>query len=304
MLLWQHRAEFSRSLQLGPVRIAAFIVLLLAGHLQRTIEFKFLLQRLGIREPFWEGAKLIGAATLLNYLPLNVGLAVRASVLKRDRKLPFSRYVALELVNLLVTIATAGWIGSLIVIASPRATADKPLLTLILLSVVVGSTALLWTPTRWLSRFPGWIGERLSDLAQGLSSIRGSGGALLVLGLFSVAKLLIVALRFWLAFATLGYSVDLFQSVVFATIATLIAVVNVTPGGLGFREVLVGAVASQLGLDYATGIAAASVDRVMLLIVTIVLGIPGLLDLRRRNLLRTSPAAPPVAEGERSRGAD
>ncbi|HEX6273143.1 MAG TPA: hypothetical protein VFZ53_08890, partial [Polyangiaceae bacterium] len=57
-------------------------------------------------------------------------------------------------------------------------------------------------------------------------------------------------------------------------------------GNLGLREVVMAAVSTQLGASYAVGMAAASIDRVVLLFYTVGTGLPGLYALRRRGPFR------------------
>jgi uncharacterized membrane protein YbhN (UPF0104 family) len=69
----------------------------------------------------------------------------------------------------------------------------------------------------------------------------------------------------------------------------LFTLVNVTPGNLGLRELVLSLVAAELGSTHTLGMAAASIERVVLLAYIVALGIPGLLSVRRRAL-RGEPA--------------
>jgi uncharacterized membrane protein YbhN (UPF0104 family) len=66
------------------------------------------------------------------------------------------------------------------------------------------------------------------------------------------------------------------------------SLVNVTPGNLGLREVAMAAVSTLLGTSYEVGIAAAAIDRAVLLVYTVVSGLPGLYSLRRRGPFKAS----------------
>ena len=96
---------------MSPVAFLALFALMGVSHTQRTYEFTYMLKRLGVHEPFREGFLLTGAGFLLNHLPFNVGLVMRAAVLKRDHALPYASYLALVTVNALINLAIAALLG-------------------------------------------------------------------------------------------------------------------------------------------------------------------------------------------------
>ena len=110
-VLYGERAELASALELELSSLAALFVLMGVAHLQRTYEFTYMLRRLGVREPFGEGFLLTGAGFLLNHLPLNAGLLMRATVLKRDHALSYTSYLSLVTVNALVNVAMAAVLG-------------------------------------------------------------------------------------------------------------------------------------------------------------------------------------------------
>ncbi|MEZ4646186.1 MAG: hypothetical protein R3E31_26275 [Chloroflexota bacterium] len=55
-----------------------------------------------------------------------------------------------------------------------------------------------------------------------------------------ILLLVIFAWRFWIAFHMLSQGVRLSQCLLFAAATIVISLVNITPGGLGIREVIVG----------------------------------------------------------------
>jgi len=64
----------------------------------------------------------------------------------------------------------------------------------------------------------------------------------------------------------------------------------VATSNLGLREVAMAAVSTLVGTSYEVGIAAASIDRAVLLLYTVVSGLPGLYSLRRRGPFKASAA--------------
>jgi uncharacterized protein (TIRG00374 family) len=112
--------------------------------------------------------------------------------------------------------------------------------------------------------------------------LRGNGGRLLWLAVLAALRTAVAGLRVWICFEALGVDISPLAACVLASTAILFTLFNVTPGNLGLRELAMGAVTAALGSSYAVGIAAASIDRVVLLAYTVVAGLPGLWSLRSR----------------------
>ena len=87
-------------------------------------------------------------------------------------------------------------------------------------------------------------------------------------------QFVILGLRLRLSFAAVNVELTATVLLVLAPTITLISFLSLTPGNLGLREWAVGAITLALGLDFNSGIFAATVDRAVLLVSTFVLG-PG-----------------------------
>jgi uncharacterized membrane protein YbhN (UPF0104 family) len=281
-VLWQQRNELSRALDFDVKALLALALLMAVAHLQRAYEFTYMLHRLGAKEPFWEGFLLTGAGFLLNHLPFNAGLVMRASVLKRDHALPYTSYVAMTAVNALVNIAVAAVVGLAAVFVATPGGVSMPLVAAFAL-IFVGASGALLAPRSWMPRGTNFIARRLAVAADGLALIRGNGSGLLLLGVLACTKVLMAGVRMWICFDALGARVSPIAAGVLASTTILMSVVSVTPGNLGLRELALAASSTLLGSSYAVGVAAASLDRVVLLAYTLVSGLPGLWALRRRG---------------------
>ena len=122
----------------------------------------------------------------------------------------------------------------------------------------------------------------MATLLSGWQQIRRSPGPLLLLHLLAAVRLLLLGARFWICFEITGLDGGFVAGLMFAAIISLLLVVNITPGSLGIREVVVGALGSMTGLSFAQTMLAASIDRVVLLAMTALLGAGGLTYLRTR----------------------
>jgi uncharacterized membrane protein YbhN (UPF0104 family) len=285
-VLVAQRHELAHAFELSPAAFVALFLLMGVSHTQRTYEFTYMLRRLGVSEPFREGFLLTGAGFLLNHLPFNVGLVMRAAVLKRDHALPYSSYLALVTVNALINLAVAALLGLVSVAATRpfRPETGWPLLGAfaLLLAAAMGAVFLPLGKLRFGESF---VGRRLRLLAQGVELIRGNGSGVALLSTLAFTKVIGAAFRMWICFGLLGAEVTPLAAGLLASATIVFSLVNLTPGNLGLREVAMAAISTVLGSSYGVGMAAASIDRVVLLAYTIVTGIPGLLSLRRRGLV-------------------
>jgi uncharacterized membrane protein YbhN (UPF0104 family) len=289
-VLYRERTELATAFELGAGAIVALFLLMTVAHLQRAYEFTYMLRRLGVREPFGEGFLLTGAGFLLNHLPFNAGLVMRATVLKRDHALPYTSYIALVMVNALVNVAMAAVVGlACVAFAAARGSAELPLIALFV-AILVGSALLAFIPARWVPEGGGFIAQRLRTLGQGIELVRGDGSNLALLGLLAFTKMTMAALRMWICFGALHTHLSPLAAALLSSTTIVFSLINVTPGNLGLREVAMAAVSTLIGTSYEVGMAAASIDRAVLLIYTVISGLPGLYSLRRRSQLKPSAA--------------
>jgi uncharacterized membrane protein YbhN (UPF0104 family) len=282
-LLWNHRAELHSAWSLSGTALLALTALMFVAHLQRTYEFTYMLRTLGVREPFLDGFLLTGAGFLLNHLPLSAGLLMRAAVLKRDYALSYATYLSLVTVNALVNVAMAAALGlGAVWFSESPAAGGSWTLTAVFSAMLLGSVVAMCWPRNLLPPGQAFVWRRARAFLAGVVELRGNGGRLAWLGVLAATRIAAAGLRLSICFHALGADVSPLAAGILASTSILLTLFNVTPGNLGLRELALAAVAATLGSSYAVGIAAASIDRVVLLGYTVVSGLPGVWSLRRR----------------------
>jgi len=291
-LMYRDRAELSHAFGLGAGAVIALTLLMGVSHAQRTYEFTYMLKRLGVREPFVEGFWLTAAGFLLNHLPFNAGLVLRAAILKRDHALPYSSYLSLVLVNALINVAVAAVLGLISVLLNEHVeTTGAVPVALVCGAILLGAFAVVFLPLGKLPWGDGFVARRLRMFTTGMGLIRGNGSGVALLSVLALTKIAGASVRMWICFGALGAHVAPLTAALLASATIIFSLVNVTPGNLGLREVAMAALATQLGASYAVGMAAASIDRVVLLGYTVLTGVPGLIWIRKRGPFK----APEVA---------
>jgi uncharacterized membrane protein YbhN (UPF0104 family) len=295
--LYLDRAELSRALDVSVGAIIGVTALMFVAHVQRTLEFTYMLRQLGVREPFMEGFWLTAAGYLLNHLPLNAGLVMRAALLKQDHALPYTSYLALTAVNALVNVAVGALIGLGVTAAGGWEGQRAGWALAAFGAISAAAIALICMPRSLAPRGDGFLASRSRVLLAGVASIRGNGLGLLLLAFLALTRLAGAGARLWICFGALGGSISWLGAALLGWASVLFTLVNVTPGNLGLREMVLSLFAGELGSTHTLGMAAASIERVVLLAYIVVLGIPGLLSVRRRALRGDQrPRAEPRAE--------
>ncbi len=280
-LLWLRRAELWRALELDWGTLALLVLLVHASHLQRSIELNYMYRRLGAKERLVDNFMMTGAALLLNYLPFSAGSVARAVALRQRYGLSYGSYLAaLSLAAVMnVGVASAcGLVACLWLLPTNSVVAPFAALCGVLL---LGATAALLAPAAWLPRgdlLPWRLARRLVER---VAMIRGRGVGLVLLALSSLVKLGLNSLRLWLCFGELGVDLSLLSVMLIGSTALLASIVNLVPSNLGLRELVLGGIAGVIGGSSLIGVAAASLERAVILVYTTVAGLLGLHHTRR-----------------------
>lgn len=274
------RAELARALDFD-VRI----LVLLGGtafgaHLLRALEYDALLVRLGVKERWVDGFLLTGAVQLLNYLPFSAGEVVRAVSLRRTRALAYPVYAGALAVAALMNTLLAGVGGAAIslLVGGPW---HGPLFGVFLALAVVSVLGLV-VPSLSTPRGTSRLSAMRRQMHEGLVFVR-TRRVLFLLGAVSAAKFVLNALRVKLGFVALGQPISWANAALLGSASVLSSLVNLAPGNLGVRELVLGAAAGAAGGSPAIAMAAASLDRAVMLAYTVVTGLPGLAHWQRTH---------------------
>ena len=82
----------------------------------------------------------------------------------------------------------------------------------------------------------------------------------------------LTSIRLWIIFRGLGYEIDAEGYLVLGATGFAAAIMGLTPGALGIRELLLGGSSVMLGIPLEIGLTAAMFDRAIMLSWTFVVG--------------------------------
>ncbi len=282
-LLWQNDALAAglRRLTLGETAVLA--VLVVATWLCQAEGLHVALTALGADIRRRETVSLTLSSIALNYLPAKAGTVLRAAALKYQYRVSYRDFVSQSVVRIgamaIVSLALLlAWTAVAQGERAPRPGA--PLAAAMLL----GAAALLFGVPRLGSLLP----------------VRGNAARLLAPRVLTATNLLLlvqfalVGVRLWFAMRAIGAPIDALDSLLIAPVMTVSTLLNITPGGIGLRELMTAFVGQQLGSSFDTLLVATLVDRAAMLLMTIALAVPALLreGSQLRAAARQSPSLP------------
>ncbi len=255
-----------------------FIALPLLNWLSISASIWVLLARFG-RVGMGEMLALVGMAWLLNYLPMRPGMVGRVAYHKAVNKIGVRQTGKTLLEGVLITGVVSGLmlLGALVLRDAKPAIAWS---IMVLAPMLAGGaiSAVLWKRRPLIARYCASGSLRVIDMA-------------------------VWALRYALAFAVVGSSIDLSTALVLAVVSQIAMLIPISGNGLGVREWLIGVLAASLptaalaGSDsaLAQGLTADILNRVAEVLVAIPLGLICIAIIARRLRQFRRTGAPTIA---------
>lgn len=233
----------------------------------------------------WVGVVLL--SSLVNYLPMSVGLLAKGYYLRRIHFMPYRQFAVVQLLLFLLFVVCNGVIGFLVT-WTVDVDARMRALVAVFFALMIASVSIIFIPA-------GLIPERLRSVTRlGVEPRAQLRRRLPGLFFWQAAIVLIVALNLRLCFAMIGVEATFQHCLIFSAGSIMTRLVSLTPGSLGIREFLIGAIAAMTGFEFKDAVLAASIERVFHMLITfgsgIFLGGPFLFSLV--NPGRHRPKAP------------
>lgn len=283
--LYRHRGALS---DLPSLEVGTWLALLLAtvvGTLCSVLAVKQMLSAVGADIGYGEMFLLHNATYLLNLLPLKAGTVLRATYLRAHHGLSYTRFglFALYLTLLTALITSLLGLGCLVAIYGLGKPVNR-VFAVLLLALSLATVAALMLPLP----VPSWTG-RLGGLLRNLMAARRellARPVSLVSPLSALlATYLVGVLRLGFIYAGLGLDAHAGGLLLLGALGQVSVLVNLTPGGLGVREILLGGGAAVLGVPVEAGLLAALIERAVGLVWAVTVGFPSALWIWRRRSL-------------------
>ena len=261
--LYLNADKYLDLLKISTSRVMFLFFLSLVFPLISGVINTYLFRGLGAKLPYRDGFFITAASTLANQLPISGGIVSKGFYLKRKYNLSYTKFFSATAALFLCFIVTNGLVGMAILLFWIFFKNEVvPPVLLIGFTLMVSGLFVFWLPIDRI-KVPDRIYKRIHQAIEGWMLISRNPALLMkLLGLQSVL-LVLLAIRYWLAFHMLSQNVTFGEVMLFSTASILTQLVSIAPGGLGVREAIVGAVASALGFDTGASVVAVGLDRLV-----------------------------------------
>ena len=258
--LYVNANQYRDLLHVSATGAAMLFVLSLVFPILNGLQNVFLYRSLGAEISYRDGFLLTAASTLANQLPISGGVISKGYYLKRKYNLSYTKFVSSTIALFVCFVAVNGFIGMPILLywILFEKIVVHPVL-LIAYAIMAACLLIFWLPLDRI-KLPKKIRNWSHQAIEGWILISRNPVLLFQLVGSQFLLMLLLAIRYWLAFRMLSQNVTVAQTLLFATASILTQLVSIAPGGLGVREALVGGVASALGFDAGVSVVAVGLE--------------------------------------------
>lgn len=286
---WEHMTAL---LKLKAGDLAGLFLLYALSTLVTAWIGNCLLSILGVGAPLSEMFLLQNVVFLLNYTPMKLGTIYRANYLRKYHGLSLGQFGALTLATTFLATTAAALCGILaLTFVYGWSSPQKLMLGLSQLAILLVALAALFFPLPEFSG-QGLLARMSREFKAGRKVVQSHPKTLLECTLMSVGTFILTSLRLWVIFSSIGQSLHPADYLILGAVGYVTIFVAFTPGGVGVREFLLGAVSTLIGIPMEVGILVAMIDRGIVMSYTLLAGGGSLFVLQRLSLFRPKVNSP------------
>lgn len=286
--LYDNSEKYLSLLRLSSTSIVFLLLLAFTSPFLNGAINTHMFRGLGANLSHREGFLLASVSTLANQLPISGGILAKGFYLKHKYDISYTKYLSSMFALFFCTITAYGFLGLTILVQWTifmRNEVPSPLW--VGFGGMASSLLVFWLPFERI-HIPKALVVWKQKALEGWEIIGRS--PLLIIKLLGIqtTMMLLLAIRYWLAFHMLSQNVTIGQVLLFSSATILTNLVSFAPGGLGVREAIVAGLALTLGFDAGTSVVAVSLDRLTSTIVIMMTGWISTVILGREFTIRSS----------------
>lgn len=297
--LWNNRSAFTETLSLPFWQLVAMAVLVLLNWTANSIPMLIFTRLAGKMIGFWENFFVMAAAMLGNYLPMRLGTIVRMRFFKHAIGLDYSSFVGIMMVRTLLLALSSSLFCCLGLVGMTLSGYSLPsAIHYLFVGAFLASLAALFFPVSRISVGNQYVRGRLEKLTQAHRTMRERPKAMLAVIACILIQQICFSLRLYISFTAFGVTAPIWFFIIVGPASSVLNFITVTPGNLGVREWVIGALSASTGFDFQAGLFASALDRSVMLGLTLVLGGIGMVYTQRRSAQGGRAPARANAAGE------
>lgn len=232
---------------------------------------------------FWENQLLGASASFANYLPMRVGTIVRVRYMNQIHGLRYARFGSIFGIRTVLLVSASGLLG-VVSTTGLWLSEGRPAWLLLggFVLLAIGSVVALLAPLPRFGTGETRVTRIWNDFVEGFAMARARPTVSFVVLTLTVLQQLALGVRLYVGFDAFQAPPSVWVLLLLAPLVMLVSFVAITPGALGLREAAIGYVAFAAGGDFSLGLFAGSLDRAVMLGLTLLLGTPSFVFIWRR----------------------
>jgi len=280
LLVWyvqKHWAEISGLLNLSMTTVLLLLGLGILSAVFNSLYHLAILRTFGLKLTLldWMGVTIVSNAIAF-VVPMRGELAIAAGYYKRVTGLAYTKSVSVAAGNMVfgVSFSLLEIIAAMLCVG--LIDGKWPLLIWAVTAVgVIGIAVIVFvsmaSESRLRRRMEKW--KIVRDVIAGFNGLLRSRRLIRELLLCMTASNIIRLFMIMLCFQAAGHPVNLYEALLYASVAWLASVIAVVPGNIGLKESVIGIATVQMGVDFTVGVTASLLERVTTMVVYIGLGL-------------------------------
>ena len=281
-LVWylsQHWDKLHPLLRLSPTEIVLiYLVTLIVSSISSYVMKRFL-RLLKIKASFSDMFMLQNAGYLLNYLPMKFGTIFRAAYLKHHYGLIYAHFGVFFVYLGLLMALSASAVGIVVLaVVYGFSGYEAKILAVALLIVSAFSLTLTLVPMP-LPKGTSKFSVNFRNFLNGRSQVIQNKKELFVCTSLFIFSYFIASVRLGIIYHSMGHDIHPAGYLVLGALGYAMMFVNLTPGAIGIRELVLGSSAIALGVPLEVGIFAAIIDRAIAIVWSFTIGVASTLYL-------------------------
>ena len=247
-------------LRISPIKVFYLFLIASFSLLINGIISTLLFQGLDVDLSYKNGFFLSAASSFANQLPISGGVVARGIYLKKKYDLSYASFFGASAALFICFLSANGFVGMLILFYGMffKSISYNP--TLLLTFVLMFASLFVFFVPIDKVGISKKLKKQLSYIAEGWTLFQRNPNLMMKLIFLQMLAVLLLAIRYWLAFQMLSQPVNLSEVMLFSSASVLTQLVSIAPGGIGVREAIVGSMASLLGFDLDVGVLAVGLD--------------------------------------------
>ena len=285
LYITQNKSALEPLLKIKNTDVVIILVLIFISNHIRSAQLQYFTYALGNKITYGKAFSITVGGTLLNYLPLNAGMFFKAAVLKK-LNIQYAHFVSLTSVEILVTLIASSAFGIMsLTVNTLNLSINYLYVYFFFFMVFLLSIIMLFIPSSWFVNRKGKFLMIIRSYLEGIEQIIFKTKIVIWIFIFIISRLLITSLIILKCFTMLGSDISFFGSIFVATATSLLMIINITPGGVGIREIIIGTISTVTGGAFAIGVFVSAIMRACSIIIHIFFGIPSLLYLKKNKIV-------------------